>query len=469
MASPNQIVTVNVSVSAAPLPSTLQQTGAEISQGATTLGANARALITQPSDLTALLTADLGVATISWSGNVVTVTTSAPLPAWLTDGGLYGVEFTTTLEGFTPAGYNGQVQATSTGASGFTFPLAVDPGTETVLGTYTITDELVSMVDTFFAQGSQQSVYVLELGSASASANMTNLETYITNNPGFFYSYLVPRSWDQGTNSGAPMAALLALFEATNAKTYFFITSSPTTYTKYTAQQKDAFVLVEAPGLPLTEFSCAAPFWVSLSYRPSGTNRVTPFAFSFLFGVTPYPLQNNGPLLTAIKTAGANVVGTGAEGGLTNTVLFWGTTMDLKDFTFWYGVDWTQINLEISLANEIINGSNEPINPLYYNQAGINRLQTVATSVLQEGITDGMLTGDLVQTELDSTTFLQNLDNAVYAGDCVVNAIPFLTYTLANPSDFPAGKYAGLSAVALISRGFVQIIFNLNVTQFLSQ
>lgn len=467
--SGNQIVTVNVSVTNAPSPSNLQQQGALISQGATTLSSGQRALLTQASDLTALLAADLSVATISWSSGVVTVTTTAPLPAWLTDGGLYGIEFTTTLKGFTPAGYNGQVLATSTGLSSFTFPLAVNPGADSVEGTYSITDELVSMVNTFFSQGGSQSVYVLELGAASASANMTTLETYITNNPGFFYSYLVPRSWDQGTNSEAPMAALLALFESTTSKTYFWITSSTGTYSRYTALQKDAIVLIEAPNLPLGEFSMAAPFWKSLSYRPSGTNRVTPFAFSFLFGVTPYPTQGNGPLLATLKAANVNVIGLGAEGGLTNTILFWGTTKDGKDFTFWYSVDWIQINLDLNLANAIINGSNNPVNPLYYNQAGINRLATVAAATIQTAITDGLAIGDVALTELDPATFLQQLDNGNFAGENVVNAIPFLAYTLANPSDYGIGKYAGLSAVYIPSRGFVQIIFNLNVTDFLSQ
>lgn len=467
--SGNQIVTVNVELSNAPAPSNLQQQGALISQGATTLANGARALLTQASDLTPLLAADLAISTISWSGGVVTVGTTAPLPAWLTDGGLYGVEFTTTLEGFTPNGYNGQVLATSTGLSAFTFPLAVNPGAETVLGTYSITDELISMVNTFFAQGQSQSVYVLELGVASAATNMTNLETYITNNPGFFYGYLVPRSWDQGTNSASPMAALLALFEATTAKTYFWITSSQATYSRYTAQEKDAIVLIEAPNLPLGEFSLAAAFWKALSYRPSGTNRVTPFAFSFLFGVTPFPTQGNGPLLATLKAANVNIVGTGAEGGLTNTILFWGTTMDGKDFTFWYSVDWIQINLDLNLANEIINGSNTPINPLYYNQAGINRLQTVAGNTIQQAITDGLANGGLALTELDPTTFITQLDNGAFAGENVVNAVPFLTYTLANPSDSGIGKYAGLSAVYIPQRGFITIIFNLLVTDFLSQ
>lgn len=36
---------------------------------------------------------------------------------------------------------------------------------------------------------------------------------------------------------------------------------------------------------------------------------------------------------------------------------------------------WCAINLEMDLANEVINGSNTTVNPLYYEQNGIDRLQ----------------------------------------------------------------------------------------------
>jgi hypothetical protein len=51
----------------------------------------------------------------------------------------------------------------------------------------------------------------------------------------------------------------------------------------------------------------------------------------------------------------------------------------------------------------------------------------------------------------------------------VVNAVPFLTYTAANPNDYRAGKYAGLQVVYITQSGFKQIVFNLQVSQFLTQ
>lgn len=452
------IVTVNVAITKAPAPSTLQETGAILSQGATTLTAGTYSLIEEPADLTPLLHAAAAITGVAWSGSVVTVTTTAPLPAHLAT----GTQFLTTISGMTPAGYNGQFLATVTGASAFTYALANNPGAGTVEGTYTFTDDLVAEVATFFAQGRSVSVYVLELGEGVVSAGVTALTTFIAGTPNFFYSYLVPRYWD----GVSQFLAFLAGFESTTAKTYFFVTTTSGTYTDYTALMKCVVALVEAPTTvrPITEFSMAALFWKSLSYNPSGTNKVTKFAFAFVFGVTAYPTTGNAAFLASLKAAFVNVIGTAAEGGLTNTMVLWGTTMDGEDFTWWYAVDWAQINLDLNLSNAVINGSNNPINPLYYNQQGINVLQDVSVATFNTAVTDGMALGPTIRTTLTPDDFTSQFDQGAFTGEMVVNAIPFLPYTEENPSDYGIGKYAGLSGIFIPQNGFKQVIFNIDVT-----
>lgn len=457
----NNIVIVNVSVSAAPTPNLLQQKGAFISQGSTTLSSGTFALLTQLSDLTAILADPLALTSLVFATGTVTVTTTDPLPTTLQTGDT----FPTTIAGVTITGYNGQFLGTVTGSDTFTYPLAVDPGSSGSDGTATISDQLLSMGTTFFDQGSQLSAYVLELGAGVPATGVSALQAFITANPGVFYSYLVPREWD----GEATFPAFLAGFESTTSKTYFFVTTTTGTYTTYTDVMKCVFALIEAPTIPLTEFSLASMFWVSLHYNPSGTNRVTPMAFSFVYGVTAYPIYGNAALLTTLKAAFINVVGTAAEGGLTNTMTSWGTTKDGRDFSYWYSVDWIQINLDLNISNAIINGSNNPTNPLYYNQNGINRLQDVSVATIQTAITDGMAIGSVVRTSLNPDDFLAALDSGIFAGEDVVNAVPFLDYTLENPDDYKIGKYAGFTAIYIPSRGFEQIIFNVNVTDFLTQ
>ena len=454
----NQIVTVNVSQQLAPAPNTLQKTGAFVSQGGTNTSPGTLTLITSLADLTAILSAAKALTSLAWSSSVVTGTTT------IGHGWNIGDTVEVTIAGAVPAGYNGTFNATITGANSFTYPLVANPGAETTPGTVILTDtsELLAMGTTFFAQGSQQSVYVLELGEGTVSAGVTALTAYLTANPGTIYSFLLPREWD----NNSAFLAFLANQNGTTAKVYFFVTTTVGTYNNYPATSKAAFLFVESPTATSTEFGCAAPFWVTLNYAPSSTNKVTPLAFSYLIGVTPYPLSGNGATLAALKTAGVNYAGTGAEGGLSNVILFWGTLGDKSQYNYWYSVDWAQIQVEQALANAVINGSNNPLAPLLYNQQGINVLQNAAAVTISNAVTYGLATGSVVQTQLSASEFAANFQAGKYLGQLAINAEPFLTYTAENPSDYGIGKYAGLALVYTAARGFEQIIVDLTATNF---
>lgn len=115
--------------------------------------------------------------------------------------------------------------------------------------------------------------------------------------------------------------------------------------------------------------------------------------------------------------------------------------MDLNPFNYWYSVDWLAINVALSLANAIINGSNSSTNPLYYNQAGINTLQKVAQATTNNGIAFGLI-----------------------LSPATVNAVPFVTYTSQNPGDYAAGIYKGLSLTFVPQRGFSSITIYLTAS-----
>ena len=533
------IVTVNVTQQVAPTPSTLQQKGALISQGGTTLSQGASSFLTQLSDLTALLASPAALSSLSWSGGTVTATTASisvssgtynnstglvtltlASPHGLAVGaaifitGINGTgsfascngsfvaaagttgttltytiatgltltitsstgsfyypvgpstsdTFLTTIAGATPSGYNGTYLATVTAANTFTFPLAANPGAETIPGTFTGRNsaELTAMATTFFAQGASIGVYVLELGAGEDNAAVAELSSYLTANPLNFYSYLVPKSWAINTN----YLTLIGNYTSTTAKQYFFSTIGSTDYSHYPATLKSAVTTCPAPLTPVTEFTAAAVFWNTLVYAPSSTNKITPLAFAFTFGVTPWPTNGNGPTLTAFKTAGVNYIGTGAEGGISNTMIFWGTTMDVNPFTYWYSIDWMAINAELNVANAVMNGSNNPINPLYDDQNGVNRLQSVIVQTTVDAITFGLATGSVASAQLSGPDFDKALDADTYTGINVVNAVPWAVYYAANPGDFKLGRYAGFSVQYIPGRNFEAIVINLQATQF---
>lgn len=541
------IVTVNVSQQIAPRPSTLQKTGAFLSQGATLTSPGTTTLLTSAASLATILAGALSLSAITMVGGIATATTAQPhnLPI--------GEVILITMSGVTPTGYNGTFGCTITGANTFTFQPGAALAAANPPGVYTLEDvaELNAMNLSFFGQGTSQGVYVLELGPGNVNDGVAFLTTWIQQNPAFFYAYLVPRTWDHN----AAFLSLIAQFEAPSAKTYFFVTTTLNTYTDYTAVMKDVLSELEAPawgvwptgsltylastgatataivsqahlvqqgqwfqlsgnvpaafngyfqallgtsgnvlmwqlpggaaaavttkgfllanqyasaGVPSNEFSLATAFYNWLNYNPSSSNKVTPFAFGFLFGVTNFPTQGTVSLTTTLKAAFTNYVGTGAEGGIGTDIQMWGTTEDGNDATYWYSVDWTQINLDLNLANAVINGSNNPQNPLYYNQDGINRLQAVAASVMGTAITNGLAFGTLTLSELASPDFVAALNSGQFSGQVVVNAEPFIPYNRENPLDYPIGKYSGLSVAYTPSRGFIQIVVNLVVSNFVA-
>ncbi|MFZ4708222.1 MAG: hypothetical protein ACOYMH_00080 [Zwartia sp.] len=424
------IVNVEVSQQVAPAPSKLQQTGAFISQGATTLAPGESALLTQLSDLSSILTGSVTIDTITWSTGVVTVTT-------LTAHGIQsGDTIPMIISGCTPTGYNGTFAATYVSSTSFTYPLAVNPGLITTEGVVTLEDvqELVAMNNTFFAQGQNLAVYVLELGSGTPADGVTELSTYLANPTIRFYSYLLPKNWD----TESTMVDLATQYNGTTAQTYFYVTTTLATYTAWDGI-KSVFAAVQSPTAPITEFSLSAMFRVTLAYNPNASNLAHPLAFSYIYGVTAYTLTNTQQ--TQLKAAGVNWVGTGAEGGISNTIIFWGTFMDLSPFNYWYAVDWLAINVEIALANAIINGSNLPTNPLYYNQNGINTLQKVAQATVNNGIAFGMI-----------------------LSPAAVEAVSFITYVTQNPSDYATGTYNGLSVTFVPARGFTSITIYLTAS-----
>jgi len=427
-----QIVTVNVTQNIAPAPSQLQRTGALVSQGATTIGAGNTALLTQLTDLTSILSGAVTISSMTWGTGTVTVTTATA----------HGIPTSDTvpvvIAGVTPAGYNGVVQATSTGTNTFTYPLVSNPGSVTVQGVVTLEDvsELTAMATTYFAQGQTNAIYVLELGVGTGAQGITALNTYINANLHKFYAYALPVEM----SNDSTFLAFARTWDATTASVYFWIKATLANYSTFTST-KSIVSLCQDVTAPSTEWSPAAMLWVAMNYNPSNTNKVTPMAFSYVVGVTAFTgTQAQQQLL---RTANCNYIGTGAEGGISNTLILWGVTADGNDYTYWYSVDWVQINVNISISNAIINGSNNPINPLYYNQAGINTLQKVSQGTMNSGIAFGLVLGPVT-----------------------VQAVPFTTYVTDNPSDYAIGKYAGLSVTYTPARGFTQIIFNVNVSSF---
>lgn len=459
------IVNINVSVTNPPKPSQLLKSGAMISVGGTTLAAGEYQLLTSKTDLSDIASPAKTIASIAWATGVVTVTLSAA------HGWTIGDTIPLIVSGVTPSGYNRAVNATVTTTTAFTYPLATNPGTATVMGSVqtVAATEILQMNTTYWAQGTTRAVYVLELGDVTATAAVAALADFITEDTSLgntyqkFFSYLVPREWD----GESTFKTLTGLYTSPASLVYFFVTTTTATYEAWVAtKNKSVFAGVESPNIPAGEFSMAAWFQSSLANDPGSSNMVPPMAYRFGYGVTEYPVEGNGTLLKALQDNSINYVGTAAEGGLSNKMLVAGHMLDGNPFNYWYAVAWTAINLELDLANEVINGSNTTVNPLYYEQNGIDRLQRRALKTMRNGVSYGLILGRVIGTGLTQQDFNTEYEKGTYAGNAVINAVPFANYTSLNPSDYADGKYNGLSAVMTPRRGFESITFNVNVTNF---
>lgn len=433
-----QIVVVNTTVQTAPTASQLQQSGAIVSTGGTTLAANAYQYCGNLAAVTALLSSSLAITGISWTGGIATVTTTLALEPAI------GQTFTTTISGAVPAGYNGTFLATVTGSTTFTYPLAVNPGTETTAGFYTPSNVafVLDAATTFFGQGQSVGVYVLELGPQTTASNaVTALGTWITDfsgTPQAFYAYLVPKSWDIGASSA--LNTLAATYDSPSGQTYFVVTTTQANISAY-AGTKSVLALVPSPTAASTEEQAAALFYQWLVNNPGPANVLAPMAFRYLYDVTPWAQQGNSAAMNAILTANGNIVGTGAQGGISTATLYKGTTMDGEQAAFWYGVDYFRIQVAQVLSAAVIEGSNQQP-PLLYNQAGINTLLSIAEQIASNAVAYGC------------------------AQSVTVSAVPFSTYVAANPTQYANGIYDGLSATLVGQSGFLSITFNLSAIAF---
>ena len=441
------IVTVNVSQTIGAIPSNLQQMAAILSFGSTTHEPGKPVLLTRNQDINDLVKNPIAALSAAAAGkSAANVTVTMTLPEGSNIRRENSSEVKIVVSGCSPDAWNGEYTATVTDEKTLTWTIADSQlsGSPVTLGQFSIvgSENLVTAVNTFFAQGNSVGIYLLELGvqKGGVSKEIAALKAYMEDPLLRFYAYLVPQPWD----GDAEFISLAKLHTANEAMQYFFVltkTPDDTNYVSPYAGIKSVIATADDT-YPATN-AAAAVMWNYVSASPSEINKVPPMAFRYLQAVNAHKGKNS--ILVTMTKQNINYVDTGAEGGISNTILVKGVTSDGNDMTYWYSVDWVQINVDMQLANTVINGSNNPINPLYYNQDGIDRLQQVAQAVFNTGVSYGLVNGQPV-----------------------VDAVPFRQYINTNPNDYGIGRYAGLSASYTPMRGFVEIIFNINVTMQLS-
>lgn len=432
------IVNEQVTLVQAPAPNTLQKSGAAISLGGTTLTVNTYQYIDSVATLDSIISATGNytelthmATTFFAQGNtvgfyVLELGTEAAagdnipvLQTWINDNP--GV-FYSYLTPFAWDGAAGVSYVTLTnGGSGYTAAPTVTfsaPTTgTTATGTATITN------------GSVTSIIITNPGSGYTAAPTVTISAPTTGVTATATATL-----------GNSLAGIAQNYASPTSKTYFFATTTKTTITNYPAI-KSLITFVPSPTAISTEFGASALFYQWVINDPGAANKLAPMGYRYVYGVTPWETSGNTVDINGILTAYGNLFTTASEGGVSTAIIQKGTVMSGAQASWWYGIDWYQINSHELLANAIINGSNSQP-PLLYNQQGINLLESIAQN---EG------------------------DVAVEFGcalSVTVTATPFYTYTQANPSDYAAGIYNGLAATVVGQNGFLSVTFYLEALEF---
>ena len=458
----NNIVQLNVSQTIAPEPNQLQQTGAVVSMGGTTITAGQLRYIASSSDLADYLVPAYDISTIAWSSGVVTVVTTNP------HGIPVGDTTNIIVAGCTPTGYNGSFVATSYDTTTLNYTVAANPGASSVVGTLRVGPQtnLSAFDTTWWGQGNTQvGYYVYETGTAAIDDVYISVESYLDANPLTIYNWCFLPGMDADAPAGYTW---LLTHNALTALIKFYMPVSTSTYAAWDSYNtlRNTFIMVQSPGAAIgSELDIASFMQYITAFDPTPTHKLPPSCYTFLNAVTAYS-----PLTQATSNAfvdnNVNFVTTGAEGGISNTIIVPGKNLDGTPSNVAFSIDWVQIHMNQDISNAVINGSNNPESPLYYNQDGINFLQQVASATANRAISTGLALGRVILVGLDPDVFATNVSLGLYRGQFVINAVPFSIYTAQNPSDYANQIYGGLQAAYTPQYGFQTIVFNLNVTQF---
>jgi hypothetical protein len=467
----SKIVTLNVTVTAASQSSQLQQSGAIVSLGGTTLSTNSyqfcgtlaafNSLVGSSGNYTEV--ANMGATFFSQGSSVgvyvlelgiQSVPTVGPsaLGTFITNNpNLFYVHLTPSEWDFTPI--MAPPAPTCSSVAGGTLTA------ETYSVRITYVNPVGETVRSVIVSQSVAADFLLVVDSPAAEAGATGWNVYVGQQPNIGATLQNSTPIAIGTNwtlpttglvtgvapplvntTGDAFTNLISQYTSPTAKTYFFGTTTAANISNYSGY-KSAFMTVPSPNANSVEFPAAMPFYQCLANNPSAASPAGPMAFRYAYGVTAWPTTGSQANLTTVLSAYGNAITSASQGGISENMLQNGTTMDGVQFMQWYGIDWYQIQSSQALTATVINGSNQNP-PLIYNQNGINTLETV------------------VQDLGNTAIAFQLLSSAV------VTATPFATYVAQNPANYQSGIYNGLAATIVSQAGFLNITFNIDAVQF---
>lgn len=315
--------------------------------------------------------------------------------------------------------------------------------------------EFSKSIQGYFNYSGNRSVNVLELGQVSETTTLqtqaTQIDTIIKSGLHRSYMYLIPTSF---YIENSPIVSIMQEYTKETSAQYFMISTTADVTTDAVATQfknlKSCFLVYDNSDTSqnINLAGSILGILASSKFDISGNNKASPLNFKILQGFKFNPI--NRVLLNKLTQYPANFIfnevgyATIGNGRYTN-----GDAWD-----YWYQWDLTQLALQQKITQLLINGVNNPVNVIRFDQQGIDIINASVKSTLSEYIQLGCI---------NTYAMALNPANNTLVGLNNINTIDFNTYISQYPDKYQNEIYDGISFYVLINRYIRQCILNITL------
>lgn len=300
-------------------------------------------------------------------------------------------------------------------------------------------------------------IYLEEKGikDTDYSSKIVALNQWITNSQNPCYIFILPNTMGDDKNLGED---LFSLYSSLTNNQYFFINYdnqndlmtggyATSSIFKNVQGQKSAALFVNNTQNSDLAASVAGLF-ASYKFDLRDTNPASPLNYKTLGGIKYQPLPQ--PIRQKMIQDSVNFLDYIA----TSLVLLNGRYGDTYPIDFRYQWDYASFQIAADLKQIILNGVNNPIYVVKYNQDGIDILKNRVRTTLRNLISLGVV-----------TEYAESLDPAdntlVNIGS--IQCIGFREYVDSHPEDYQNEIYGGISFYLRIGRYIRQVILNITL------
>ena len=312
--------------------------------------------------------------------------------------------------------------------------------------------------------GDYYSRWLIDNGTFSTdySEKINNLAYFIKNGKNRQYIFVL----NEQINTSSYLKTLLNQFSGINDAVYFFVdfrlndfilpddelpayAFNLKQWNTNTPQDKSAVMFIDnGKNKEFTLASAVAGLFASNMFDISLNNPCSPFNYKTLAGFEfdELPRINKADFIDKSFNFIDEIAG--------QRTFLNGRCKDTYPLDFWYQWDYLALNLDTSLKNLILNGANNPLYAIRYNQTGIDTIKASLLSTLNNAKSLGLI-DSFCESLNPATGEMVNFDSIV--------CIPFAEYIATNPDDYQNEIYGGASFVVRIGRYIRQLIIQVNL------